>query len=110
MRMEKCDECSDKYREGQREAYERIGGADRLVTLDPERCGCSDRRREQEQEQKVLQEALAEAALLTLFVVVLILDDALPGGQVDDAAIPGAVARILDRLTLLLRGLGPVVP
>ena len=52
----------------------------------------------------------AEVALLVLLMVALILDDALPGGQLDDAGIPAALARILNQLAPLLRGPIPVIP
>jgi hypothetical protein len=62
-----------------------------------------------EQQQQVTAPDLAEAALLTLMVAVMILNDALPGGQIDDAAIPPVIARILSRLAPLLRS-APMAP
>jgi type VI secretion system secreted protein VgrG len=44
-----------------------------------------------------------EVVVLTLFVLAAALDDLVPGGQVDDAAIPPAIARLLSRLAPLLR-------
>jgi type VI secretion system secreted protein VgrG len=98
---------TDRFRPGQARAYEEIAGPAPFQTFDPERCGCPDRKRKQEQEVTI--EDLAAVAVLTLIVVVLILDDA-AGGQADDVAIPPLIARILSRLAPLLRGLGPVIP
>jgi type VI secretion system secreted protein VgrG len=47
--------------------------------------------------------------LLTALVILMILNDVAPGGQLDDVAIPPAVARILSRLAPLLRA-APVLP
>jgi type VI secretion system secreted protein VgrG len=90
----------DELRENQRTSYEEIAGKARLTELGPDACGCRDRKR---QAQEVTAGDVAEIALLTLLVLAAVLDDAAPGGQLDDAAIPPALARILDRLTPLLR-------
>ena len=99
---------TDQFRRDQAESYKGIAGDAPFEVFGPERCGCPERKQEQEQEPKVTAEDVAEAALLALLVVVLILDDTLPGGQLDDAAIPPAIARILSRIAPLLRG--PVIP
>ena len=96
----------DRFRVDQAEDYKDIAGSAPFEVFGPKRCGCPDRK--QEQLQQVTAEDVAEAALLALLVVVLILDDTLPGGQIDDAAIPPVIARILSRLAPLLRG--PVMP
>jgi type VI secretion system secreted protein VgrG len=100
----------DDFRKGQAQAYRDIAGPAPFEVLTPQRCGCPNRKEEQQEERKLTAEDMAEVALLTLLVIVLIIDDVAPGGQIDDAAIPAAIARILDRLAPLLRGPVPVVP
>jgi type VI secretion system secreted protein VgrG len=98
----------DDFGEGQEEAYKDIAGPDRFAMFDPERCGCPEKKRKQKRE--VTAEDVAVVALLTLLMVALLLDDAAPGGQLDDAAIPQVIKQILSRLAPLLRGPVPVIP
>ncbi len=100
----------DRWRPGQREAYQKIAGTAPVEELNPQRCGCPKREPEPRPQPQVTLADAAEMALLTVFVIVAILNDALPGGQIDDVAIPPAIARILSRLAPLLRGPAPAVP
>ncbi|KYF67066.1 type VI secretion system tip protein TssI/VgrG [Sorangium cellulosum] len=95
----------DKFEDEQRAEYEKIAGDAPLEELGPERCGCP--RTKKPQAQEITAGDVAEVAALTLLVIALVLDDAVPGGQADDVAIPPAVARILGKLAPLLGG--PVV-
>lgn len=95
----------DELKDEQRKAYEAIAGESPFEVLGPERCGCS--RQKQPQPQEMTAGDVAEVAALTLLVIALVLDDAVPGGQADDVVIPPAVARILSKLAPLLGG--PVV-
>ncbi|MGK3991688.1 type VI secretion system tip protein TssI/VgrG [Sorangium sp. So ce1024] len=97
----------DKLGSEQRKAYDSIAGRAPLEELGPDRCGCP---RSAKNEQQVTAGDVAEVAALTLLVIALVADDALPGGQVDDVAIPPAIARILSKIAPLLRGSVPVVP
>ncbi|WP_437946582.1 type VI secretion system tip protein TssI/VgrG [Sorangium sp. So ce296] len=92
---------SDKLDEEQRREYTEIAGTARFEVLGPDRCGCP---RQKPQPQGMTAGDVAEIAALTLLVMALVLDDAVPGGQADDVAIPPAVARILGKLAPLLRG------
>ncbi|WP_437899531.1 type VI secretion system tip protein TssI/VgrG [Sorangium sp. So ce124] len=94
----------DELKEEQELAYEAIAGKARFEVLGPDRCGCP---RQKPQPQEMTAGDVAEVAALTLLVIALVLDDAVPGAQADDVAIPPAVARILGKLAPLLRG--PVV-
>ncbi|EYF03899.1 VgrG protein [Chondromyces apiculatus DSM 436] len=99
----------DSLHRDQRFKYDDIAGEAPFEVLDPERCGC--RREEEEPDApEVRVEDLAEATLLSLAVLFLLLDDMVPGGQVDDVAIPPVLARILSLLAPLLRGAAPVAP
>jgi type VI secretion system secreted protein VgrG len=95
----------DELKREQRTAYEAIAGKARFEVLEPERCGCSPQK--QPQPQEITAGDVAEVAALTLLVVALVLDDAVPGAQADDVAIPPAVARILAKLAPLFGG--PVI-
>jgi len=100
----------DTWRGDQRKAYEKIAGPGiPVIELTPQRCGCPDPEQPGEQPEPSPLWDAAEVALLVLIVVALILDDALPGGQLDDAGIPPAIARILSKLAPLLRPT-PVLP
>ncbi|MCC6552102.1 MAG: VRR-NUC domain-containing protein [Polyangiaceae bacterium] len=100
---------TDRFRGDQKDDYKTIAGPAGLKTLTPASCGCFDGE-PQPQRREVTAKDAAEAALLVLLVIALILDDALPGGQIDDGGIPPALARILERLAPLLRGPIPVIP
>lgn len=75
-----------------------------LLELEPSDCGCPDR----PPPPPVSVRDVVEVAVLTLAVLVMLLDDAVPGGQLDDGAIPPALARILGKLAPMLRI--PVLP
>ncbi|WP_437946576.1 type VI secretion system tip protein TssI/VgrG [Sorangium sp. So ce296] len=92
----------DKLKDLQRADYVVIAGRAPFVELGPERCGCPPQNKPQPQE--ITTGDVAEVAALSLLVLALVLDDAVPGGQADDVAIPPAVARILSKLAPLLRG------
>ncbi|XXY52595.1 type VI secretion system tip protein TssI/VgrG [Sorangium sp. So ce269] len=92
----------DKFEDEQRAEYEKIAGDAPLEELAPDRCGCPLPKKMQSQE--ITAGDVAEVAALTLLVMALVLDDVVPGGQADDVAIPPALARILGKLTPLLRG------
>ncbi|WP_437494791.1 VRR-NUC domain-containing protein [Sorangium sp. So ce1014] len=96
----------DELKREQELAYTAIAGKARFKELGPDRCGCP-RQKPQPQPQEITAGDVAEVAALTLLVIALVLDDAVPGGQADDVAIPPAVARILSKLAPLLGG--PVV-
>ena len=100
----------DVWREGQLEAYEKIAGPAEVKELNPRTCRCPNPEPEPQPQPQFTPEDAAEVALMTLFVVFAVLNDAWPGGLLDDAAIPPAIARILSRLAPLLRGPVPVVP
>ncbi|MGK4004221.1 type VI secretion system tip protein TssI/VgrG [Sorangium sp. So ce1036] len=95
----------DKLGYEQRTEYETIAGEAPFRELGPDRCGCPSQTKSQAQE--ITAGDVAEVAALTLLVMALVLNDAVPGGQADDVAIPPAIARILGKLAPLLRG--PVV-
>jgi type VI secretion system secreted protein VgrG len=95
----------DELEDEQRKAYTAIAGKATFKELGPNQCGCP--REKKPQPPEITAGDVAEVAALTLLVVALALDDAVPGGQADDVAIPPAVARILGKLVPLLRG--PVV-
>jgi type VI secretion system secreted protein VgrG len=91
----------DKLGKHQRKDYERIAGEAPLKELGPDECGCP--RQKQAQRQEVTATDLMEVTVLTLLVIAMVLDDIVPGAQIDDAAIPPAIARILNRLAPILR-------
>ncbi|KYF73145.1 hypothetical protein BE11_43665 [Sorangium cellulosum] len=93
----------DELKDEQRKAYTAIAGEAPLKELGPDPCGCP-RQKPQPHPQEITAADVAEVAALTLLVMALVLDDAVPGGQADDIAIPPAVARILGKLAPLLRG------
>ncbi|XXT16361.1 type VI secretion system tip protein TssI/VgrG [Sorangium sp. So ce429] len=97
----------DRLGSEQRKAYTSIAGRASLEELGPDRCGCPQ---SEQDEPQITAGDVVEVAALTLLVVALIADDAVPGGQADDVAIPPAIARILSRLAPLLRSSVPVVP
>ncbi|WP_437943183.1 type VI secretion system tip protein TssI/VgrG [Sorangium sp. So ce281] len=97
----------DKLDREQRESYETIAGRARFEVLGPDKCGCP---KPKTSEQEMTPGDVVEIAALTLLVVGLVLDDAVPGAQIDDVAIPPAVARILTKLGPLLRGPVLVAP
>lgn len=92
----------------QERAYKRIAGNKRFVVLTPKRCGCPTKKRRTQPQRQPQPDGTAQqlgiAALEILLVLALILDDSIPGGQVDDVAIPPLVARIIARLAPILRG------
>jgi len=93
--------------------YRIIAGDADVRVLDPVDCGCPERKEEAEPEPMTAEEEAAEALLLTVFVIAMVLDDALPGGQADDVLIAPALARLAPTLTRLmtklLPRLGPLV-
>jgi type VI secretion system secreted protein VgrG len=93
----------DRLDDDQRESYERIAGDARFEVLGPDECGCPFRKQQQQQQREMTATDVAEVAALTLFVIATVLDDAVPGAQIDDVAIPPALAKILSRLAPLLQ-------
>ncbi|AUX24893.1 uncharacterized protein SOCEGT47_054330 [Sorangium cellulosum] len=97
----------DKLDREQRDSYETIAGPAPFEVLGPDECGCP---KPKKGDQQVTLGDAVEIAALTLLVIALVADDAVPGGQADDVAIPPAVARILSKLAPLLRGPVLVAP
>ncbi|WP_437758472.1 type VI secretion system tip protein TssI/VgrG [Sorangium sp. So ce1389] len=98
----------DELEDDQRKAYTAIAGKATFKELGPNQCGCP-RQKKKPESRDITAGDVAEVAALTMLVVALVLDDAVPGGQADDVAIPPAVTRILGKLAPLLRG-AVVVP
>ncbi|HTN90763.1 MAG TPA: type VI secretion system tip protein TssI/VgrG [Sorangium sp.] len=92
----------------QRNEYETIAGEAPFEVWTPATCGCDDKKDEQAPApDSVDGRDIAEAAVLTLALLVLILDDAV-GGQADDILIPPTLTRLAQRLApLLVPLLGP---
>ena len=92
----------DRLKNYQREDYDEIAGSAPFEEFGPEKCDCAER--EEPQPEPVTMADLGEAALFTLLAIAMIANDAWPGGQLDDAAIPPTIARIVSKLAPLLRG------
>jgi type VI secretion system secreted protein VgrG len=97
----------DDFSDEQIRDYDIISGGAPFDEFTPEVCGCPDRKRKREQE--VTAEDVAVVVALALLVAILVLDDEVPGGQIDDAEIPPLVEQIMSRLAPLLRA-APVLP
>jgi type VI secretion system secreted protein VgrG len=97
----------DSLDDEQMRAYEKIAGEKPFRVLDPEECGCPKKKQAKEPARAPVEDA-KEALLLTLAVMVLILNDAVPGGQLDDVLIGPALTRLGQLLPKLIKLLRPV--
>ena len=98
--------------------YDVIAGGVRFRVLSPDDCGCPDGEKEPAPEPVPMTTAeIVEVVALSLALLWMLVNDAAPGGQLDDVLIPAAirrlapsVARLLVRLLSRLPPLAPPLP
>jgi type VI secretion system secreted protein VgrG len=82
--------------------YPRIaGGAPFEVWGPDDPCRCEDKKKEPVPFALPIEDVIA-SAILAFAIVVMVLDDAIPGGQADDPLLPPLIAKLLEKLAPLL--------
>jgi len=102
---------ADPLSDDQMRQYRRIAGDARFRVLSPDECGCPERAQEPAPEPEPVTVAdVVEVAALSLALLWMLLNDAAPGGQVDDVLIPAAIRRLAPTVARLLARLLPRLP
>ena len=92
---------SDDIDDEHRDDYKRIAGSAPMEVWRPEDCNCGQEEPDLVPEPITVADAVLIMALLVA-IAALLADDALPGGQADDVAIPPLIARLMARLAPIL--------